>query len=130
MSSWAYITKHLRKKWGFPGGTSGKESLSAGDAGDVGSIPGLRRSPGVGNGTPLQYSCLGNSMGGKAWQEELDLTEYSKKEIISILHKLSQKIQVEGTPANLFHEADIISTSKPRKTATLDIKTLNKMLAN
>ena len=33
---------------------------NAGDPGDAGSIPGLRRSPGVGNGNPLQYSCLGN----------------------------------------------------------------------
>ena len=33
---------------------------SAGDVGDVGLIPGLGRSPGGGNGNPLQYSCLGN----------------------------------------------------------------------
>ena len=38
-----------------------------GDAGDVGSIPGLGRSPGVGNGNPLQYSCLGNSMDSGTW---------------------------------------------------------------
>ena len=37
-------------------------------AGDVGSTPGLGRSPGVGNGTPLQYSCLENAMGRGAWQ--------------------------------------------------------------
>ena len=36
--------------------------LSAGDTGDVGSIPGLERSPGVGNGDPLWYSCLEKSM--------------------------------------------------------------------
>ena len=36
---------------------------NAGDARDTGSIPGSGRSPGVGNGTPLQYSCLENSMG-------------------------------------------------------------------
>ena len=35
---------------------------NAGDAGDLGSIPELGRSPGVGNGNPLQYSCLENSM--------------------------------------------------------------------
>ena len=39
----------------------------AGDTRDVGSIPGLGRSPGVENGTPLQYSCLENPMDGKAW---------------------------------------------------------------
>ena len=43
---------------GLPGWLSGKES--AWNAGDVGSIPGLRRSPGEGNCNPLQYSCLEN----------------------------------------------------------------------
>ena len=48
---------------GFPGGSAGKESAcNAGDAGDAGSIPGLRRSSGGGNGNQLQYSCLENSM--------------------------------------------------------------------
>ena len=37
-------------------------------AGDLGSIPGSGRSPGEGNGNPLQYSCLGNSMDKRAWQ--------------------------------------------------------------
>ena len=42
---------------------SGKEATcSAGATGDLGSIPGSGRSPGVGNGTPLQYSCLKNPM--------------------------------------------------------------------
>ena len=39
----------------------------SGDTGDVGSIPGRGRSPGEGNGNPLQYSCLENPMGGGAW---------------------------------------------------------------
>ena len=42
----------------FPGGSDGKESAS--NAGDPGSSPGSERSPGEGNGKPLQYSCLGN----------------------------------------------------------------------
>jgi len=42
-------------------------SANTGDAGDVGSIPGLGRSPGGGNGNPLQYSCLGNPMDRGAW---------------------------------------------------------------
>ena len=47
--------------WGFPDGPVGKESAcSAGDAGGAGSIPGLGRSPGGGNGDPLQCSCLEN----------------------------------------------------------------------
>ena len=41
---------------------------NAGDVGDTGSIPGLGRSPGVRNGNPLQYSCLGNPMDRGAWQ--------------------------------------------------------------
>ena len=44
---------------------SGKESAC--QAGDSGSIPGLGRSPGEGNGDPLQYSCLGNPMDRGAW---------------------------------------------------------------
>ena len=51
---------------GFPGGSDGKASVY--NAGDQGSIPGLGRSPGEGNGNPLQYSCLGNPMDGGAWQ--------------------------------------------------------------
>ena len=50
--------------WGFHGGSDGK--ASACNAGDSGSIPGLERSPGEGNGNPLQYSCLGNPMDGGA----------------------------------------------------------------
>ena len=46
--------------WGFPGG-SVVRNLPA-SAGDLGSIPGLGRSPGGGNGNPLQYSCLENPM--------------------------------------------------------------------
>ena len=41
---------------------------SAYNVGDLGLIPGLGRSPGEGNGTPLQYSCLENPMEGGAWQ--------------------------------------------------------------
>ena len=41
---------------------------SAGDARDMGSIPGLGRSPGEENGYPLQYSCLGNPLDTGAWQ--------------------------------------------------------------
>ena len=50
----------------FPGGSDGE--ASAYSAGDLGSVPGLGRSPGEGNGNPLQYSCLGNPMDGGAWQ--------------------------------------------------------------
>ena len=53
---------------GFPRWLSGKESTcNVGDTGDVGSIPGLGRSPEGGNGNPLQYSRLGNPMEKEAW---------------------------------------------------------------
>ena len=52
-----------KKKLCFPGCTVVKNSsANAGDTGDAGFIPGLGRSPGVGNGNPLQYSCLENPM--------------------------------------------------------------------
>ena len=56
----------LKKMWecgiymGFFGGSDGKESACS--AGDLGSVAGLGRSSGEGNGNPLQYSCLENSM--------------------------------------------------------------------
>ena len=49
----------------FPGGSVVKNLLA--HAGDMGLIPGLGRSPGEGNGIPLQYSCLGNPMDRGAW---------------------------------------------------------------
>ena len=54
---------------GLPAGSVVNNSLAiAVDAGDVGSILGLGRSPGKGNGNPLQYSCLGNPMDrGARW---------------------------------------------------------------
>ena len=51
---------------GFPGGSNGEEFAC--NAGDLGSIPGSGRYPGKGNGNPLQYSCLDNSMDRGAWQ--------------------------------------------------------------
>ena len=50
----------------LPGGSDGKEAACS--AGDLSSIPGLGRSPGEGNGNPLQYPCLENSMDRGVWQ--------------------------------------------------------------
>ena len=50
---------------GFPGGSDGKES--AYNVGDPSLIPGLGRYPGEGNGNPIQYSCLENSMDRGTW---------------------------------------------------------------
>jgi len=64
---------------GFPGGSVVKNPRA--NAGDAGWIPGSGRSPGEGNGNPLQYSCLGNPMNRGAWRavahgitRELDTT--------------------------------------------------------
>ena len=56
---------------GFPGGSVVKNlPATAGDAEDLGSIPGSGRSSEGGNGNALQYSCLGNSMNRGAWQAQ------------------------------------------------------------
>ena len=57
---------YLYKKYGFPGGYVVKNLPAS--TGDADLIPGLGRSPGGGNGNPLQYSCLGNPMDRGAWQ--------------------------------------------------------------
>ena len=51
--------------WDFPSGSEGKVSVY--NVGDQGSVPGLGRSPGEGNGNPLQYYCLENPMDRGAW---------------------------------------------------------------
>ena len=63
------MSDHLHNTYpvlGFPGGSAGKES--AHNVGDLGLIPGSGRSLGEGNGYPLQYSCLENSIDRGAWQ--------------------------------------------------------------
>ena len=58
-----FTRTHVR--WWLPGGSDGKASVY--NAGDLDSIPWSGRSPGEGNGNPLQYSCLENPMEGEAW---------------------------------------------------------------
>ena len=67
-------------EWDFPGGSDGKASVY--NVGDLGLSPGLGRSPGEGNGNPLQDYCLENPMDRGAWigyspwgHKELDTTE-------------------------------------------------------
>ena len=62
-----YITHSIKNEFlsGFPGGSDGKVSVY--NAGDPGLIPGLGRSPGEGNGSPLQDYCLENPMDRGAW---------------------------------------------------------------
>ena len=63
----------------LPQWLSGKESAC--NSGDPGSIPGLRRSPGEGNGDPLQYSCRDNPMNGGAWWATVhgNMTEHTDR---------------------------------------------------
>ena len=85
---------------GFPGGSDGKEPAC--NAGDLGLFPGLARSPGQGNGYPLQYSCLENSMDRGAWlgYKELDTTErvlfFLNITIPSSFFFFSEKRKIQG----------------------------------
>ena len=65
--------------WGFPGGSVVK-NLPA-NAGAVGSISGLGRYPGKGNGYPLQYSCLENPMDGGTWRAIVHGVRKSRKRL-------------------------------------------------
>ena len=83
----------LPSSWGFPGSSDSK--ASAYNVGDPGLIPGLGRSPGEGNGNPLQYSCLENHglrilVGYSPWgRKELDPTERPHFTIIMLLDVLT-----------------------------------------
>ena len=68
MMTCAYCFGSWIEHLNFPDGSEGKESTcNAEYIGDVGLIPGSGRSSGGGNGSPLQYSCLGNCMHRGAW---------------------------------------------------------------
>ena len=69
---------------GFPGGSEDK--ASACNAGDPGSIPGLGRSPGEGNGNPLQYSCLENPMDRGAWRATVYRVAKSRTRLSDFTH--------------------------------------------
>ena len=67
---------------GFPDGSSGKEfTCSAGDTRDSGLIPGSERSPGGGNGNPLQYYCLENHMDRGAWWATVHVAPKSQTQL-------------------------------------------------
>ena len=73
----------------LPGGSDSKESACS--AGDLGSIPGLGRSPGGGHGNPLQYSCLENPMDRGAWRATVHRVAKSRT-------RLSSKSQFSSVP--------------------------------
>ena len=72
----AFLTE---KKKDFPGGSDG--IASAYNAGDPGSVPVLERSPGEGNGNPLQYSCLENPMDRGAWLQSTGYSPWGHNEL-------------------------------------------------
>ena len=78
------ILRGKRREWEcvHSGGTEGKESAcNSGDAGEVGSVPGLWRSPGEGNSNLLQYSCLENPMDREPWW--VTVQRVAKKSMVS-----------------------------------------------
>ena len=94
---------------GFPGSSTGKESAC--NARDLGSIPGLERSPGGGHGNPLQYPCLENPHGQRSlegyspWgRKESDMTER-----LSIAHSTSQNQE------NRDSQSYFIPAAEPRR---------------
>ena len=70
----------------FPGGSDGKASVY--NVGDLGSIPGSGRSPGEGNGHPLQYYCLENPMDRGAWWATVHGVAKSRTRLSNFTHSL------------------------------------------
>ena len=83
----------------LPDGTMGKElTCSAGVAGDVGLIPGSRRSPGGGDGNPLQYSCLQISMDREAWWATVQRVAESCIQLSDVAHTHANRGDVGSIP--------------------------------
>ena len=74
----------------FPGGSVVKNPPV--NAGDTGLIPGLGKSPGVGNGNPLQYSCLRNPMDRGAWQATVHGVAKSQTQLSDFIHSLTHSL--------------------------------------
>ena len=72
----------LIELWGFPGGSDSKESDC--NVGNLGSVPGLGRSPGEGNGNPLQNSCLENPMDRGAWRPTVHSVTKSQMQLMEL----------------------------------------------
>ena len=100
----SYIHKLLEHFWDLPGDLDGKESACSG--GNRGSTTGLGISPGVGNGNPLQYSCLENPMDRGAWQAAVH-------GVARVRHDLATK----PPPPSRWHKRSTNHTSRPQKQA-------------
>ena len=64
---------------GFPGGSDSKESTC--NVGDLGSVPGMGRSPGEGHGNPVQYSCLENPQGQEVPGSQATVHEVAESDV-------------------------------------------------
>ena len=120
----------------FPGGTVVKNPpANTGDTREAGSIPGLGRSPGVGNGNPLQYSCLENSVDRGDWwatvyvvtKSRTQLSDWAQQLTIHIQHCISLKwplLFMAHEIIELIYQTLWISWDNVKKTEeTLDWKT-------
>ena len=87
---------------GFPGGLRAKESACS--AGDLGSIPGSGRSPGEGNGSPLQYSCLENPMDRGAWQAAVRGVSKSQTRLSTTLFRWDDQVMNKITAPFYWHK--------------------------
>ena len=83
--------------FGFPGGSEEETTCNAGNAGDMGLIPGLGRSSGREHGDPLQYSCLENPIDRGAWDYS---TVHRGEKSWTGLKQLSRHIRLFMTDSN------------------------------
>ena len=83
------------------------------NAGDSSSIPGLGRSPGVGNGNPLQYSCLENYMDRGAWQ--------------ATVHGVTKRVGHDLATNNHHHHKRMMSQKRRQNSTEKNEKKFNKM---
>ena len=107
---------------GFPGSSDGKES--AGNVGDLGSIPGLGRFPGEGHGNPLQYSCLESPHGQRSLarycpqgHKESDTTQ----RLSTALHSTSLHLSIMALRTCIFPPIHVIFIKANHITCICDL---------
>ena len=76
------------------------------NAGDVDLIPGLERCPGVGDGTSLQYSCLGNSMDRRTWWATVHVVTKSQMRLNTFAHIFKTRLGLESSENSVSKIAD------------------------
>ena len=97
---------------GFPG--SSEVKASACNVGDLSSIPGSGRSPGEGNGNPLQYSCLENSMDGRAWWATVHGVSESRTRLSDFTHSLTHSLTQVHNIWDWIRKGHSVTTHIPR----------------